>query len=39
MPVKKTAKSVAAKKEAPAKKTAPTAPLKKGNAKPLRPTT
>ncbi len=37
MPSKTTTKS-AAKKAAPAKKTAATKPLKKGNIKPLKPT-
>ncbi len=39
MPAKKTTtNSIAVKKAAPAKKTVATAPLKKGNIKPLKPT-
>ena len=39
MPTKKAAASATAKKAAPAKKAAVAKPLKKGNVKPLKPTT
>lgn len=38
MPAKKTTNAAAAKKAVPAKKAAAITPLKKGNVKPLRPT-
>ena len=39
MPAKKTTKATVAAKATPAKKTATSTPLKKGNVKPLKPTT
>ena len=39
MPAKKTTKSAVISKAAPTKKTAAATPLKKGNVKPLKPTT